>query len=215
MTNDLPDDDTPLDPAAMLALLEQQQRKVNNDLIAPVPWILLVWGFAWLLGFLALWSMPGGGNPLFEVPPTIAWLTFVALLIVAIVVSAILGSRIGRGVRGASGFSGAVYGLSWTFGSIAAAGIGAGMVRLGMSSDLAGVLFPALYGLVAGLLYLAGATIWRSISQLVLGLWLLLVSTVSVFAGLPHNYLVMGLAGGGAFLVYGIVLFIIRARSRQ
>jgi len=208
-------DDRPLAPEEMLALLERQTRQTQQRMLAPVPWIVTSWGAAWLLGFLTVWSTPGGGNPWFEIPARPAWIVFALLLGAAVIASAVLGIRIGRGVQGASAFPGAVYGLSWSFGSIAAAAIGGALLMHGLPGELASLLFPALYGLVAGLLYLGGAALWRDIPQLVMGLWLLLVSAVAPFAGTPANYLVMGLLGGGGFLAYGVVLFAIRARSAR
>jgi len=42
--------------------------------------------------------------------------------------------------------------------------------------------------------------LWRDRVQYGLGIWILAVDAVSVFAGVPGNYLLLSLAGGGGFL---------------
>jgi hypothetical protein len=193
-------DDAPLDPAAMLALAEHQQRAVGLSYAKPVAFMLLIWGIAWLVGFLLLWSGYDGGNPWFTIPlPTAGWI-FGALIIISIVVSGIVGTRIGRGVRGASDFQGAVYGISWSLTGIAFASLGVGLVNNGMSPELASIYFPSAYALMAGVMYLAGAALWGVRSQLVLGALLLLMGSVAPFFGAPTNNLVMAIGGGGGFL---------------
>lgn len=203
------DDD---DPRAMLELISAQQKRVDRALIAPVPWLYGIWGAAWLLGFLALWSAYPGGNPWFEIPMTIAAPVFVVLLVGSIVASGIIGSRINRGVRGGSSFSGAVYGISWSLCGIAFAGLGMGLIANGMSTELAGIFFPAAYALMCGTLYLAGAALWRDTVQLVIGVALLALGALSPFAGSPGNNLVMAVFGGGAFLAGAVATAVLNRR---
>jgi hypothetical protein len=201
-------------PAEMLALLEQQQRRVDSVLRAPVPWLYGIWGFTWFVGFLLLWSAWPGGNPWFRIPGHIAGWTFAGLLVVTIVASAVFGMRINAGVRGASDFPGAVYGISWSLSGFAFAALGVGLISNGLSPELASVYFPSAYALMAGTLYLAGAALWRSRSQLVLGVVILVVGSVAPFAGQPGNNLVMAIGGGGTFLVGAVVTAIALRRER-
>ncbi len=204
MNNDKDDhalDDAPLDPAAMLALAERQQRAVGLSFARPVAFMLLIWGVAWLVGFLFLWSGYEGGNPWFTLPLPVAGVIFGALIVVSILVSAIVGTRIGRGVRGASDFQGTVYGISWSLTGIAFAALGVGLIRNGLSPELASIYFPSAYAPMAGVMYLAGAALWNERSQLVLGVLLLLIGSIAPFFGAPTNNLVMALGGGGGFLL--------------
>jgi hypothetical protein len=200
-----PDDDRPLDPAAMLALLERQKREVDLAYVRPVSVLYLVWGVAWAVGFLLLWLGHLGLMPL-----PVAGAAFAVLIIGSIVTSAIVGTRIGRGVQGASNFQGAVYGISWSVSGAAFAAVGVGLISNGMSQELASLYFPSAYALMAGILYLAGAALWNEKSQLVLGVLLLAVGSIAPFFGAPTNNLVMAIGGGGGFLVaalhFGLVL---------
>lgn len=213
---DTPDiDEAPPSAVEALALIRDQQRAVVQNQLGAVPWILAVWGVAWGVGFLALWSGYEGGNPWFQVPLPLAGSIFGALLLTAIVTSAVLGIRISRGVRGASGFSGAVYGFAWWAGSIAVYLIGVALINAGADASIISLYFPAAYGLVAGLLYFMGAALWRSIDQLVLGSIIIIASTAAPFFGAPTNNLVMAVIGGGSFLVAAVVLQVSLNRGRS
>ena len=201
-------------PAEMLALLESQQRRVDSALLAPIPWLYGIWGTAWLVGFLVLWSAWPDGNPWFRIPGAVAGWTFALLLVASVVASAVVGMRINAGVRGASDFPGAVYGISWSLSGFAFAALGVGLISNGLSPELASVYFPSAYALMAGTLYLGGAALWRSRSQLVLGIVLLVVGSLAPFAGQPANNLVLAIGGGGAFLVGAVVTAVGLRRTR-
>ncbi|WP_167040701.1 hypothetical protein [Salinibacterium sp. ZJ454] len=196
-------DDEPLDPAAMLALLERQQRAVGLAYLKPVTVLYAVWGVAWLVGFLLLWLADALGL----LPLPVAGAIFGALIVCSIVASALVGIRMGRGIRGTSNFQGAVYGISWSLLGGAFAVLGMGLLQNGMSQELAALYFPSAYALMAGAMYLTGAALWNERSQLVLGIVLLVIGALSPFFGNPNNNLVMAIGGGGAFLVASAVTF--------
>jgi hypothetical protein len=179
----------------MLELLQAQQRRVEQRQLAPVPWLLAVWGVAWLVGFLLLWSALPGGNPWFRVPGAVAGVIFAVLIAAAIACSA-------------------VYGISWSVSGAAFALVGVGLVRNGMSTELASIYFPSAFSLMVGVLYLAGAALWRNVGQLVLGIVLLVVASIAPFFGHPTNNLVMALAGGGAFLVGAVATAVSLRKGR-
>lgn len=206
-------DESPLDPAAMLALLTGQQQRVNSQFVRPVVTMLGAWGVAWLVGFLALWFALEPRAP-FSIPVAIAAPLFGILIVGAIVLSIVVGSRMSRGIRGSSVFSGAVYGWSWSIASFGVFLIGQALVNAGMPASLSMLYYPTMYGLVAGLLYLAGAAIWNDRTQLFLGLWIIVVSVASAFAGTPANLLFMALLGGGGFVV-GSAVVLIRTRAAR
>lgn len=190
-------DESPLDPAAALALAERQQRAVGLAFVKPVALLYLVWGVSWLLGFLALWL----AYVTDWMPISAAGIAFGVLITAAIVTSSIVGSRIGRGVQGSSEFQGIVYGLSWPLTGFAFAAVGVGLISQGLSTELASIYFPSAYALMVGILYLLGGALWIAKSQFVLGIVLLVVGSVAPFFGAPHNNLVMAIGGGGAFLI--------------
>lgn len=183
------------DAREMLDLIDGQQRRVDRGHRLPVVWLYTVWAVAWLVGFLALYLAQLG-----VFPPVAAGIVFAVLIVGSIVASAVIGSRIGRGVRGESQFAGTVYGVSWSICSIAFALVGFGLIAQGMPGELAGIYFPSAYALMCGTLYLAGAAIWGDRVQLILGLALLVVGAVAPFLGLGPNLLLMAIAGG---LVFG------------
>lgn len=188
--------DEVLDPAQMLALLERQQREYAFSYVRPVVWLYSIWGVAWLVGFILLWL----GWSVDWMPLPVAGAVFAVLIIGSIVTSAIVGTRIGRGIQGASNFSGVVYGSSWSALGIALAAVGMGLISQGMSQELASVYFPSAYALMAGIMYLFGAALWNERGQLEVGIALLVLGSIAAFVPAPHNNLVMAL-GGVAFLI--------------
>jgi len=207
--------DEPLDPAAMLALSRQQQAKVNTTYAKPMVAMLASWAIAWGVGFLVLWSgIPENNSPVF-VPQPAATIIFALLIVAASVTCAVLGIRMNRGIRGSSNYAGAVYGMTWSIASFGAAAIGVALLRAGMSSELAGLFFPAIYSLVVGIIYLAGAAIWRDKGQLILGIWIIAVGSIAPFFGYPGNFLLMSILGGGGFAVGAIAIAVSLASTRQ
>ena len=208
-------DDSPPSADEALALIRAQQTALERDQLSGIPWILGVWGVAWSVGFLALWSGYEGGNPWFRLPLGLAAAIFGLLLIGSIIISAVIGMRLNRGVRGPSNFSGAVYGIAWPVVSLGAYLIGVALALNGMDSTLQTLYFPAIYALVAGAMYLMGAALWRSIDQLVLGAVIIVAGTVAPFFGAPTNNLVMAVLGGGAFLIAALVMHLGLKKGRS
>lgn len=217
MTSQSPESagDEALDPAAALALLDDQRRSVEGQLAAFVPVIVTAWGIAWLVGFTSLWLIDGLA-PAFSLPIPIAVTVFVVLLGAAIAVSAVLGIRSGRGLRGnpREAFAGIVYGCTWTVGSLAILGFGTGLAYNGMSRELANIFYPIAFVLFAGIMYIVGAAVWRAVPMLILGLWTLVVAVAAPFFGAPTHYLVLALGGGLGFLALGVASFVYLRRLR-
>lgn len=202
--------DAPLTPEAALALAGRQQSRMDSIHLLPVTSILVAWGVAWGVGFLLIWlsRTPLGGEP--AVAPAAAWITFAVLLAAAVVVSAVVGSRIGRGIKGGDGsFVGGIYGVSWSIAPIAITAMGIAFARAGADSTVLDLFYPSAYSLVVGMLYIVGAALFRAVPMIPLGGWILLVGTVAPFVGSPANYLVMSIGGGGGFLVGAAAILIV------
>lgn len=208
-----PDDDAPLTPAEMLALSREQEYRVEDFFQSPTIAIVLTWGVAWTVGFLALWSA-SDASPL-DVPVLPASILFTVLMVAGIVVSAVVGSRSGAGVRGPQQFQGRLYGITWAVACSAISVFSGALFRAGMSDALAALFFPAAFSIVVGILYLMGAALFHDRSMIVVGGWILFIGVVAPYFGTPGNYLVMAFAGGGAFLVYGFVLLAERSRRAR
>ncbi len=198
--------ESPLSPAAALAVLKSQQRIVSGRLGSSV-WIITgAWGVAWLLGFLAIWVMDSHFAG-FELPTWLGWTIFAGLFAAAIVVSAVLGIRSGRGIRSnsANSFTGTVYGVTWAVAMLGISVLGAGLLTHGMTAQIADLFYPSAYTLVVGILYLAAAAIWRVVQMIIAGATLVALAVVAPFLGHPANYLAFGVVGGAMFLTLAIV----------
>jgi hypothetical protein len=209
------DADEPLAPAAMLALLTNQQRSVQSQMGGFVPLITGAWGIAWLIGFLALWSIDGL-RPGFALPLAAAVWIFVVCTVVAIGLSMWLGIRSGRGIRpGSDGaFSGTVYGVTWSVGSISIAAFGGALDSHGMTPELANFFYPIAYVLFAGIMYLLAGAIWHAVPSVVQGGVIVLVALVAAFLPYPWHFLFLAIAGGGSFLVLALVAWLYLRRTR-
>ena len=197
--------DTSLSPAAALAVLNNQQRIVSGRLGGYIWIITATWGAAWLFGFLAIWLMDSHFSG-FPLPIWLGWTIFGALFAAAIVVSAVLGIRSGRGIRSnsANSFTGTVYGVTWAVAMLSIGVFGAALLSHGMSAGLADLFYPSAYTLVVGILYLAAAAIWRVVQMIIAGAFFIVLAAVAPFAGHPINYLVFGIAGGAMFFTLAI-----------
>ncbi|MEO8528755.1 MAG: hypothetical protein ABI435_06730 [Pseudolysinimonas sp.] len=207
MTQDTTND-APLDPRAMLDLIEHETERVRDAARRGVPWFYFSWGVMWLIGYLLLWAaQPDSGSPV-AVALWVAVPVYIGLFVVAIAISAVVGVRMGRGIRGRSTFVGAVYGLSWPILGGAFAALGIALLQAGMDPTLAMLYYPSVYAFMVAALYLAGAMIWVSIDQLAIAVILAVAGSVAPFFGVPTNLLVMALAAGGALIAGGVITVI-------
>jgi hypothetical protein len=195
------DQDSPLDPASMLALVEREQSGIPRQMARQVPWILLAWGIAWLFGYGMLWLIDGA-KPWFSVPLPVSVITFGALLVAATVVSAIIGPRTGRGIRTnrTAAFTGTVFGVTSFAGFVAVYIFAVGLSVNGMDERLVPIFFPTGMGIMIGITFLFAGAIWRAVPSVVMGGLLLAVALIAPFFGYPNNYLFFAIAGGAVFL---------------
>ncbi|WP_341944971.1 hypothetical protein [Microbacterium sp. LWH11-1.2] len=205
-----------LAPAEMLALMQAQQRSMEGRIAAFVPVLLTAWGVAWLVGLGSLWSIDGM-RPGLTVPPVVALTIAVALIVGAIVLSAVLGARSGRGMRrdAATAFPAIVYGCTWSVGTVAIVVLGLGLLANGMDAALARIFFPTALVLFAGLMFVVGAAVWRAVPMLILGGWIVVVAAAAPFFGYPAVLLVLAVGGGFGFLVLAVLSFRHLARLRR
>ena len=199
-----------LSPEESLALIAAQNQEATHSLrVDPVP-ILGMWGVAWLVGFGAFYlASPKGPGPL--LPTWAAGVMLGLLFSAAVGVSVGQGVWRGRGIEGPSHQVGAMYGWSWLLAFAGLYAVNLGLIHQGLPSGLGPLLWSGSSLLVVGLLYLAGGIIWADRVQYGLGIWTLVTGAASVSAGVPGNFAVLSLAGGGGFLV-GAVLTHARAR---
>lgn len=200
-----PADDAPLDPREMLALIQGETTAVRRALEAQTPVYYFVWGIAWLVGYVVYWAgSPGSGSPIVlpQLPATIA---FAAFIVAAAVISAVVGIRSNRGIKGTSQWVGTIYGLSWPILGFAIASVGFSLIRQGMSPELASIYFTSSYALLVTALYLAGAMLWHSLDQLVIAIILAVAAGVTPMFGYPNHLLAMAFIAGPALLAGGVI----------
>jgi hypothetical protein len=188
-------EDRPLTPQDSLALINKQQSSGVRRRQLASALLCGVWGFAYVISWGAFYLAREQ-----VLPVLVAAILTGVLIIGSIAFSAWFGVHSSQGVRGPSQLTGAMYGWSWTLGSFALVAINVGLQHKGLTDDQTTLLWSGTALLFAGLLYLAGGAIFRSWPHYTIGAWTLIVAAVSVYVGVPDNYLVLSLAGGGGFL---------------
>ena len=191
------DGDEVLNATASLALIDTELRRTRRQVRTNPTVLFSVWGGAWLIGFGAAYLAHGEGR---TIPRWMGIAVPVALLAGALVWSIGYAVRTDRGISGPSRTVAAMYGWSWTLGFACLFAVNGGLIRHGLSTDEAALLWSSTALLLTGMMYLAGGMLWRDPFQYTLGVWSMLCAAGAVFAGVPGNFLVQALAGGGGFL---------------
>lgn len=205
-----------LDPAEGLRIIAAQTAKVRSR-EPDTRLIFGAWGVAWLLGYLALYLTTTGrvGQPSttdgVAQPATWAFAVFGACIVGAMVFTVVHSTRANDGIQGVSASFGAMYGWTWCLGFVGMSVMLGGLARAGASPEVMSLAANACACLLVGVLYMAGGAFWQDRQQYAIGVWIILVAAVAVFAGLPDTYLVMAVLGGGGFFV-GMVLEHLRRR---
>jgi hypothetical protein len=182
--------------AESLVLVEQERTHARRRLGTEPVSICLVWGVAWFVGFGVTWLAVRTG----EVLP--GWLGAAApavLIVAAVAVSLRQLLIAGRGVRGRSRRVAAMYGWSWLLGFVCLNAVNLRVIGYGLSAHGAALLWSGSALALVGLLYLAGGAIWNDLGQFGMGVWMLVCAAGAVLAGVPANFAVLALAGGGGF----------------
>ncbi|HEY2058260.1 MAG TPA: hypothetical protein VGH57_07795 [Amycolatopsis sp.] len=209
------DDETPpLSAEESLNLIARQNERMRRELGASPARLLGVWAFAWLVGWgLVYLADPSHAKPL--LPGWFAAVVVAVLFVAGIAYSIFYGSRVNRGIRGPSRLVGAMYGWSWM---ISFAALTVVNLRVMAVAQLAPATISLLWSgtslLVTGALYLAGGMLWQDKLQYGFGVWIIVCGGASVLVGVPGNFLVLCLAGGGGFLVASLVYYLRERRGR-
>lgn len=191
----------PLSPRDALAVVEDQRHRVDRSLHVNVALMHGVLGAAWLVGFGITYFAFGSGDGKSQDVPF--WLVAAVIAVAnAAMVMAGIGQSIrrGRGIEGSSRSAMRMYMWAWPLALAGAYAVDAGLSYQGLPGRLAPLLWPGTAAGVSGILYLAGGLFFQDKVHYSLGAWILLVTAASMFAGVPGNFAVLALAGGGGFL---------------
>jgi len=194
------DDDLLLSAGESLALIERQEHEAQQRLGVNPALFYGPWAAAYLLGFGAIFLSYPTASPV-RLPGLLAAVVTGVLFAAATIISVVTGTRAGRGLRGPSRSAGAMYGWSWTLGFCALVAVNNGVTRLGLPDDAVTLLWSGSSLLLVGVLYLGGGALFQDRFQYGLGVWMLVSGAGSVFAGVPGNFAVVSLAGGGGLLL--------------
>ena len=194
-----------LDPAAALALLESQERRVRAALDPGLALTFLTWGMAWLVGFGSIWWQVREQSPYLGPQGAVAGL-FAVLLTAAAIFTGWRTQRAVAGIGGESARRGRLYGLAWLAGPLALFATFAALGRAGAAAPVLGVLGACGPLLVVGLMYLFGAACFGSRPMGVLGAWLLVLAACIGFTGPVIAAGLAALLAGGGFLVTAAVV---------
>lgn len=194
-----------------LTLIDAGLRDVRRQVRTDPAQFFSVWGVAWLVGFGASYLAYGDDR---VIPGWLGAAVPATLLLAALGRSLTYGLRVGRGVSGPSRLVGVLYGWSWTLGFVCLFVVNGALIRHGLASDEAALLWSSSALLLTGVLYLAGGMLWQDMFQYTLGVWSMVCAAGAVFAGVPGNFLVQSLAGGGGFLALAVYHWFRRPGSK-
>lgn len=181
-------------------VLQDQTDRAASGLAYPERLMYVVWGTAYLLGYLPM-ALSVGPDAVLDLP---LWLALGALFVAiatGIALSIWISARASRGIRGSSATRGVLYGLSWWIAFLSVLGMSARVEALGVSQADGGVVINGTSMVIVATLFMAGGAIWLDLTQFVVGVVISLVTTVALFAGLPAYYWIMTFGVGGMLLV--------------
>ncbi|MET7420980.1 transporter [Dactylosporangium sp. NPDC005555] len=206
------DDAPPASPAETLALIQQERAAVAGTVSLNPLGYYLPWGAAWLIGYGLLFLRYGPDGRIFVDLP--AWLPLVVLfaaMVLAMISTAVVSARRGRGVEGRSTWQGTAYGFAWF---LAFAGVGSTTGRFAkyLPEQEQGLLWACVSVGTVAVMYMVGSAIWLSRDMFVLGAWLTVINIAGVALGPGWHSLLVAVGGGGGLILFGLILW---ARERR
>ncbi|KAB8287734.1 hypothetical protein [Bifidobacterium avesanii] len=204
------------DPREALGIVKQQSERMDR-LFGTFSWAFcLIWGVAYLVAYAVLGAATQAGN---GVTAPWALLAFGGILILGIAASAVVAIRGGRGYRSgaANAKRAAIYGWAWalSFGfGLGGLQVFATRFRDILTPDAVASLYNIVAPLIIGALYMVGSALWRDLSQLVVGVVMLVLAFAGSFLGGAAGYFAMSLVGGGAMILVAVWALTLGRRNR-
>jgi hypothetical protein len=194
-------DEEPLTPAAGLAMIDAEQRRVSRRARVNPAVVDGGWAFAWLVGFGTAYLAYGPDR---LVPDWLGPTVPIVLILTALALSFGYAIRVSAGITGPSRRSAATYRWTWTLGFAGLVVVNTALVRHGLPDHTAILLWSGSALLLTGVLQLSGGALWRSRMMSATGVWTIVSAAGAVLAGVPGNFLVLSLAGGGGFALLSV-----------
>jgi len=204
------DNDEPLTADASLAVIEAERDRVAKRVTFNPAVMAGIWAAAWFIGFGCAYLAYGSGR---VIPAWLGPTVAATLLVAAVMMSMLYATRINSGISGPSRTSAAMYGWSWMLGFACLTAVNIALANRDLTSATITLLWSASSLLLVGVLQLAGGAIWRDWTQFVIGVWMMVCAAGAVLAGVPGNFLVQSLAGGGGFAMLALYFIIQRRRA--
>ena len=199
-------------PSEALTVMQEQRRRTAQGVQPDAVMLLGVWGVTWIAGFgvsyFAALSHP-------VVPWWAAWTVAGVLNAAGMALTFGQPVRRGRGIDGPSRQVMAMFLAAWPLAVLAMVALNAGMLSQGLPQRLTALLWPGSVATVIGVLFLAAGFLFRDRVSYGLGLWTMATAVASVFTGIPGNFALLALAGGGGFLAAAVPAAWQRWRSRR
>lgn len=205
-----PGEATGLDPAETLRMIREQQEAARDATEPDGRLLFSAWGLAWLIGYLAMWLSARDTG---RVESWAGWVLS-GCIVGAVAFTIVHSVTRTSGTRGTSARLGAMYGWSWFLAFTALGVLLGAMAGAGASYEVMAIAANGFACMIVGLLYIACALLFEETRLYALGAWMLVTAVVAAFAGIPHTYLVMAVAGGGGFLAMALIEHVIRTRRR-
>ncbi|MBP2181418.1 hypothetical protein [Amycolatopsis magusensis] len=193
-----------------LELIDRESAVVAKRLQGGSEHIGAMWAVLWFVAFLTF-HLAGQGwpGPLF--PLWVPGVVMTVLVGLGSVVSAVIGIRSGKGVKGTSSRAGAMYGISWPLGFAALITVNLLLTAKGLPVELIGPLWAGSTMGLTGALCLAGGAMFRDTTFYGTGVVFLVTAVVAVLVGMDYQAAVMAFGG---LLGFGVPALVQRRRGR-
>ncbi|WP_158880601.1 hypothetical protein [Amycolatopsis anabasis] len=202
--------ESPMSARESLDLIDRENRAVSRNLGGGGVALGVMWALLWFAIFVSF-HLAGKGWPGPWFPLWVPMVVLAVAVVGGVAVSIVVGARSGRGLRGPSRVSGALYGWSWTLSYFAMVAVNL-IVQRQLPEDVIPMLWAGTMMVLAGALSLAGGAMFRDIPMYFLGVWLLLAGVGAVLVGPDYQSLVMGFGGLVGF--GGRAVFCLRAHRK-
>ncbi|MGW4940479.1 transporter [Actinoplanes sp. NPDC004185] len=199
------DELSPLDPAESLRLIAREQATTARRLTPDPRLLLWPWGLAWLIGFGVFFLRFGPDERvLVDMPDWVPLTVLLGSMVVAGIITGIVGARAARQVSGPSSRQGAMYGFTWSVAFIGMATLFSRISNL-LPVPEANLLWAGAMVALTGALHMAGGAIWNDRLLFVLGLSISVVNVIGIIIGAGWHALIVAVFGGGGMLLAGLI----------